>query len=382
MSDDHARAFVRPAEITARPPPVMARGALGWIGRHLFGTPANVALTVIAAALIWFLVVPAARFMLVDAVWEGTDREACLATEAHPVVGACWPFIRAKFGQFIYGFYPEALRWRVDLAFAIGIALLAPLIVPRVPFKRANAVAFFAVYPVVAFVLIRGAEWLGLAIVDTRQWGGLLVTLVVSVTGIVVSIPVGVALALGRRSALPIVRWASVAFIEFWRGVPLITVLFFATYMLPLFLPGNLTIDALARVLVGVALFAGAYNAEVIRGGLQAIPRGQEEAASALGLGHWRAMALVTLPQAFRNVIPGLVNSFIALFKDTTLVLIVAIFDLLGQLRAAFADPAWATPNTLFTGFAFAGVIYFAISSAMSHYSQFVERRLTAFRRG
>ena len=320
--------------------------------------------------------------MLVDAVWVGTDRETCLASEARPVVGACWPFIRAKFGQFIYGFYPEALRWRVDLAFAIGLALLGPLVVPRVPFKRANAVAFFLVYPVVAFVLIRGAEGLGLAIVDTRQWGGLLVTLVVSVTGIVASIPVGVALALGRRSTAPIVRWGSIIFIEFWRGVPLITVLFFATYMLPLFLPGNLTIDALARVLVGVALFAGAYNAEVIRGGLQAIPRGQDEAARALGLGHWRATALITLPQAFRNVIPGLVNSFIALFKDTTLVLIVAIFDLLGQLRAAFADPAWATPNTLFTGFAFAGIIYFVISSAISHYSQFVERRLTAFRRG
>lgn len=382
MSNARARAFVRPAAIAARPPPVMARGALGWMRQHLFGSPANIALTAVAAALIWFLLVPAARFMLVDAVWVGTDREMCLASEARPVVGACWPFIRAKFGQFIYGFYPEALRWRVDLAFAIGLALLGPLVVPRVPFKRANAVAFFLVYPVVAFVLIRGAEGLGLAIVDTRQWGGLLVTLVVSVTGIVASIPVGVALALGRRSTAPIVRWGSIIFIEFWRGVPLITVLFFATYMLPLFLPGNLTIDALARVLVGVALFAGAYNAEVIRGGLQAIPRGQDEAARALGLGHWRATALITLPQAFRNVIPGLVNSFIALFKDTTLVLIVAIFDLLGQLRAAFADPAWATPNTLFTGFAFAGIIYFVISSAISHYSQFVERRLTAFRRG
>lgn len=382
MSNARARAFVRPAAIAARLPPVMARGALGWMRQHLFGSPANIALTAVAAALIWFLLVPAARFMLVDAVWVGTDRETCLASEARPVVGACWPFIRAKFGQFIYGFYPEALRWRVDLAFAIGLALLGPLVVPRVPFKRANAVAFFLVYPVVAFVLIRGAEGLGLAIVDTRQWGGLLVTLVVSVTGIVASIPVGVALALGRRSTAPIVRWGSIIFIEFWRGVPLITVLFFATYMLPLFLPGNLTIDALARVLVGVALFAGAYNAEVIRGGLQAIPRGQDEAARALGLGHWRATALITLPQAVRNVIPGLVNSFIALFKDTTLVLIVAIFDLLGQLRAAFADPAWATPNTLFTGFAFAGIIYFVISSAISHYSQFVERRLTAFRRG
>lgn len=205
-------------------------------------------------------------------------------------------------------------------------------------------------------------------------------TLVVSITGIVASMPVGIALALGRRSSIPLVRIFSVAFIEFWRGVPLITVLFFATYMLPLFLPGDFTIDGLVRVLVGIALFAGAYNAEVIRGGLQAVPRGQAEAAQALGLSYWTTTGLIVLPQALRHVIPGLVNSFIALFKDTTLVLIVAIFDLLGQLRASFADPNWATPTTLFTGFAFTGMIYFVVCFAMSRYSLFVERRLNAHR--
>ena len=203
-------------------------------------------------------------------------------------------------------------------------------------------------------------------------------TLVVSVTGIVASMPVGMALALGRRSTIPLIRVFSIAFIEFWRGVPLITVLFFATYMLPLFLPGNFTVDGLVRVLIGIALFAGAYNAEVIRGGLQAIPRGQPEAASALGLSYWKTTGLIVMPQALRHVIPGLVNSFIALFKDTTLVLIVAIFDLLGQLRASFADPNWATPTTLFTGFAFAGIIYFVFCFGMSRYSLFVERRLNA----
>jgi general L-amino acid transport system permease protein len=368
--------------IGAKPPPARQDGHLRKLGQRLLGSPVNILLTLIALGLIWFFVIPAIRFMVIDAVWQGVSREACLPKSPDDVVGACWPFIRAKFGQFVYGFYPEAERWRVDLTFILGAALLTPLLIPRAPLKRVNAIAFFVFFPVAAFVLLHGNGLLGLAKVDTRQWGGLLVTLVVSLTGIVASIPIGVALALGRRSALPAVRWGSIIFIEFWRGVPLITVLFFATYMLPLFLPGNFTVDALARVLVGVALFAGAYNAEVIRGGLQAVPRGQYEAAQALGLGHWRAMALVVLPQAFRNVIPGLVNSFIALFKDTTLVLIVAIFDLLGQLRAAFADPAWATPNTLFTGFAFAGVVYFVISSAMSHYSQFMERRLTAFRRG
>jgi general L-amino acid transport system permease protein len=206
----------------------------------------------------------------------------------------------------------------------------------------------------------------------------LLVTLVISYAGIVGSLPLGILLALGRRSDLPVVRSASVVFIEFWRGVPLITVLFFATYMLPLFLPGDWKIDGLLRVLIGVILFSAAYLAEVVRAGLQAIPRGQFEAAMALGLGYWRMMGLVILPQALRLVIPGLVNSFIALFKDTTLVLIVAIFDLLGQLRASFSDPNWATPVTLFTGFAFVGMIYFVVSFAMSRYALYTERRLNA----
>ncbi|MGN6308567.1 MAG: amino acid ABC transporter permease, partial [Xanthobacteraceae bacterium] len=242
----------------------------------------------------------------------------------------------------------------------------------------ASLVTFACIALVIAAM---GLDRGGLPIVDTRLWGGLLVTLVISVTGIVASMPVGIALALGRRSTIPLIRLFSVGFIEFWRGVPLITVLFFATYMLPLFLPGHFTVDGLMRVLIGIALFAGAYNAEVIRGGLQAIPRGQEEAAHALGLSYWKTTRLIVLPQALRHVIPGLVNSFIALFKDTSLVSIVALFDLLGILRAAFADPAWASPTTLFTGFAFTGLIYFVGCFAMSRYSLFVERRLNAHRR-
>ena len=226
-----------------------------------------------------------------------------------------------------------------------------------------------------------GLDHGGLPVVDTRLWGGLLVTLVVSVTGIVTSMPVGIALALGRRSTIPLIRIFSIVFIEFWRGVPLITVLFFATYMLPLFLPGNFSVDGLVRALIGIALFAGAYMAEVIRGGLQAIPRGQGEAASALGLSWWKTTALIVMPQALRHVIPGLVNSFIALFKDTSLVSIVALFDLLGSVRASFSDPVWSTPTTLFTGFAFAGLIYFTFCFGMSRYSLFVERRLNAHRR-
>jgi general L-amino acid transport system permease protein len=275
----------------------------------------------------------------------------------------------------MYGFYPADDAWRVDLTYAVGVALLVPLLIPSVPGKRLNAILFFGVFPVLAFFLLVGGV-LGLPHVETRLWGGLLVTLVISFVGIIGSMPLGILLALGRRSELPIIRTLSVVFIEFWRGVPLITVLFFATYMLPLFLPGNWRIDGLLRVLIGVVLFSAAYMAEVVRGGLQAIPRGQFEGAMALGLGYWRTMGLVILPQALRLIIPSMVNSFIALFKDTTLVLIVAIFDLLGQLRAAFSDPTWATPVTLFTGFAFAGMIYFLVSFGISRYALFMERRL------
>jgi general L-amino acid transport system permease protein len=279
----------------------------------------------------------------------------------------------------MYGFYPQDQQWRVNLTYALGVLLLVPLLIPRVPYKALNALLFFGVFPVVGFFLLVG-DVFGLEHVETRVWGGFLVTLVISFTGIVGSLPLGILLALGRRSDLPIVRTLCIVFIEFWRGVPLITVLFFATYMLPLFLPGGWQMDGMLRVLIGVVLFSAAYMAEVVRGGLQAIPRGQYEGAMALGLGYWRTMAFIVLPQALKLVIPGIVNSFISLFKDTTLVLIVAIFDLLGQVRAAFADPSWSTPTTLFTGFAFAGMIYFLFSFGMSRYALYTERRLNTGR--
>jgi general L-amino acid transport system permease protein len=367
--------FVRDDMIAASPPPVIATTFYARFWHGLFGTPFNVAMTLLSVAVVWLMVPPLVRFLLIDAVWTGTNREACLAHTVGHEVGACWPFITAKLRQLIYGFYPESEQWRVNLSYALGALLLTPLLVPQVPYKLLNAILFFLVYPIVAVVLLVG-DVFGLPLVETRLWGGLLVTLVVAITGIVASLPLGVLLALGRRSNLPIVRAFSVAFIEFWRGVPLITVLFFAAYMLPLFLPGHWTIDALLRALIGVAVFSAAYMAEVVRGGLQAIPKGQYEGAMALGLGYWKTMGLIILPQALRHVIPGIVNNFIGLFKDTTLILTVSIFDLLGQLRAAFSDPNWATPSTLFTGFAFVGMIYFAFCFGMSRYSLFVERRL------
>jgi general L-amino acid transport system permease protein len=373
-------AFVRRAMAEPLPAPLASAGWIGWVRQRLFSSWLNTVLTLLALYLLWLIIPPLAKFLVLDAVWTGNDREACLPEKAGHAVGACWPFIKAKLPQLIYGFYPQAQRWRVDLSFLLAAALLAPLLIPTLPYKRENAIAFFGVFPFVAFFLLVGGVF-GLPYVDSHLWGGLLVTLVVAITGIVVSLPLGILLALGRRSKLPIIRTLSITFIEFWRGVPLITVLFFATYMLPLFLPNSWTIDALLRALVGVALFAAANMAEVVRGGLQAIPRGQYEGAMALGLGYWQMTGLIVLPQALKLVIPGIVNTFIGLFKDTTLVLIVAIFDLLGQLRGALADSAWATPSTLFTGFAFTGLIYFCFCFGMSQYSQFVERRIDTARR-
>jgi general L-amino acid transport system permease protein len=247
--------------------------------------------------------------------------------------------------------------------------------IPSVPWKRENAFYLLVIFPIVAFTLLVGG-YFGLRHVETALWGGLLVTLVVAITGIVVSMPLGVILALGRRSKLPIIRFFSIAFIEFWRGVPLITVLFMASVMLPIFLPPGVNFDKLLRALIGVALFASAYMAEVVRGGLQAIPKGQYEAAQAMGLSYWKVMRLIILPQALKIVIPGIVNSFISLFKDTSLVLIIGLFDLLGIVQFNFADSNWTSPSTPATGYVFAAFVFWIFCFSMSRYSIYTERRL------
>jgi len=372
--------FVQSQRLPVLPAPVTTSGPIGWLRANLFSSPLNTLLTLVILGLLILVIPPVIRFLFIDAVWSGTDRDACLGGP-NGEVGACWAFVRERLPYFIYGSYPIPQRWRVDLFFvmlAFGAGWLLWLDAPR---RGLGAIYFFIIMPICAYVLLNGWPLIGLPAVDTSLWGGVLVTVVVTTVGMVASLPFGILLALGRRSSMPAVRVLSIMFIEFVRGVPLITVLFFATYMLPLFLPGNFTVDGLVRALIGIALFAGAYQAEVVRGGLQAIPRGQSEAASALGLSWWKTTALIVLPQALRHVIPGLVNSFIALFKDTSLVSIVALFDLLGQLRASFSDPNWATPTTLFTGFAFTGMIYFAFCFGMSRYSLFVENRLNAHRR-
>ena len=368
--------FVRTESLESMPPPRLMRGPLAWIRENLFSGPFNTALTLFSLYIIYLIGPPLLNFLLLDAVWTGENRDACRSETAGRAVGACWAFVKQRFGYFVYGSYPVDQRWRVDIWFALlalGVGWMLWLGAPR---RALGAIYFFVVFPIASFLLLSGAEWLGLVPMPTALWGGMLVTFVISIVGIVFSLPLGVLLALGRRSKLPIVRFASVIFIEFVRGVPLITVLFMANTMLPLFLPEGMTIDRLMRPLVGVALFAAAYMAEVVRGGLQAIPKGQYEGAMSLGLKYPHMMVFIVLPQALKIVIPGIVNTFIGLFKDTTLVTIVGIFDFIKTIEASRIDPAWAAPTINFTGYAFAAMFYFVFCFGMSRYSLMVERRL------
>lgn len=371
-------AFVRATGVPAQKPPVLVGGPVAWVRANLLSSPLNVLLTVIGLYFIYLIVPPTIRFLLLDAVWTGDDRNACLVENVGREVGACWAYVGFRLRFFVYGAYPDGELWRANLVFVLCLFGIVWLLSTRMPRKGLGAVYFFGVFPVAAFILLYGWPSIGLPRVDTSLWGGVVVTLVLAFTGIVVSLPFGILLALGRRSRLPLVRLVSVIFIEFWRGVPLITVLIMANTMLPLFLPGNISPDKLLRPIVGVALFASAYMAEVVRGGLQAIPKGQFEGAQSLGLNYWQLTRLVVLPQALRIVIPGIVNTFIGLFKDTSLVSIVGIFDLMRTIEVSLADPRWSTPVTAPTGYAFAALFYFICCFGMSRYSIAMEKRLAA----
>ena len=372
-----------------------------------------------------------------EACWT-VDQGGSLPSGWH---GACWPFIYAKHKFIMYGPYPSEELWRVNLSVIIGLIGLGYALIENLPWRREVGAGMLTIYPLLAFILLTGGNsstsfgsiglWLviGLAVIsvgrlakqgylgtnvgefhgligltgwvfviynairgigavdfglepiDTRDWGGLLITLVVAVTGIVASLPLGIILALGRRSEMPVARLLCTIFIEFWRGVPLITVLFMASVMLPLFLPEGVNFDNLLRALIGVMLFSAAYMAEVIRGGLQAIDKGQYEGAQAMGLSYWQSMRLIILPQALTHVIPGIVNTFIGLFKDTTLVSIVGIFDLLGAGQSAIADAAWSSPVQAVTMYLYIAVIFFVFCFGMSRYSIYMENKLSKSRR-
>jgi general L-amino acid transport system permease protein len=493
MEERVARFISTEQKLPLPPPP----GEFGWparVRRSLFATPVDTLLTLLAGALIVYVVSKLLEWGVFNATFVGADRTACLPADGGHS-GACWAFVSAKFELFMYGIYPDAERWRIDLLLIGLVVLVAGMAIPSIPFKRLNAILLLGVYPFVALVLLTGGRFemdgggvafvmavaaaatlylatgrsefhwgdpllkgaagllvasllalllaavvsfdrvlflnlrftsvsiaafllalgsvavtavaafrysetkgraatllipfaaivavlvfvtadLGLTPVRTNSWGGLLLTLVVAISGIVASLPLGILLALGRRSEMPIVKLFCVAFIEFWRGIPLITVLFMANFMLPLFLPAGVNFDQLLRVLVGVSLFSAAYMAEVVRGGLQAIPKGQYEGADAMALTYWQKMRMVILPQALKLVIPGIVNTFIGLFKDTSLVAAVGLADFLGQVRRGFSDPGWSTEQTPATGLVFAAFVYWLFCFSMSRYSVYMERRL------
>jgi general L-amino acid transport system permease protein len=372
-----ALAFVRNVSEPDDPPPTLSWNVYVWMRTNLFSSALSSLTTLAFAGLGLWRLPPLIAWATTNAVWSAPDGVLCRLHQD----GACWAFIVAKFDYLRYGSYPIADRWRVDLTEALGAALIVWLLWPKAGRRELAAFLFFLVYPIMAFVLLRGANTFGLPVVDTLLWGGLFVTLLTALIAIVFSLPLGVLLALGRRSRLLIVRTMSTMFIEFVRGVPFITILFMANTMLPLFLPEAWTPDRFLRPLVGMVLFSAAYMAEEVRGGLQAIGSGQYEGAMALGLHYPLMIALIVLPQALTLVIPGIVNNFVGLFMDTTLVSIVGMTDFLEAMNNAFKDPAWSGPTIMATGYVFAGMVYFAFCYGMARYSGFVEKTLAAGRR-
>ncbi|MDO6542293.1 amino acid ABC transporter permease [Photobacterium sanguinicancri] len=349
------------------PPPANTIGFASWARKHLFSSTINTILTLvlgyIALSTLWNVI----DWAFLTADWIGTTKEDCTSN------GACWVFINVRFDQFMFGFYPSDQLWRPQLFYftlAIFIALLA---IESTPGRKWIWLFFVNIYPFFAAILLYGGVF-GLEVVETHLWGGLLVTLIIAIVGIVVSLPIGVLLALGRRSDMPIIRSICTAYIEIWRGVPLITVLFMASVMLPLFLTSEMEMNKLVRALIGVVLFSAAYMAEVVRGGLQAIPNGQYEAADALGLSYWRKMYLIVLPQALKITIPSIVNTFIGLFKDTSLVLIIGMFDVLGIGQAANTDPNWLGFAT--ESYVFVALVFWVFCFSMSRYSIYLENKL------
>ena len=460
------------------PSPKLDSGYAGWVKNNFFSTPGNLLLTLLSIALLVLTVPPLLRWGILDATWLGDSRGVCDEAAQGGSTGACWVFVKVRWGVFLYGFYPLVERWRVNFTFFVLAVALFPLFAPILlgttkrkmvlyllaaitvffwlgpipatfiacylfapfaldrllqgkPFlelfgnqvvavltgigsallvgvisyytiflyldeKAAGAIGvtalvltlfllfisrltasgwhwvfLFTVYPVFAFFMLVG-DIFGLPLVETHFWGGLFLTLVVAGSGMATALPIGILLALGRRSELPVIKVLCVSFIEFVRGVPLVSVLFMASVMFPLFLPENVTFNKLLRALVGIAFFYAAYMAEVIRGGLQAIPKGQYEAAMALGWPYWKMMSLIIIPQTLRLVIPGLANNFLSLLKDTTLVAVIGLLDLLGVAKASMADKEWLG----FTkeAYIFAAIVFWIFCFAISRYSVYLEK--------
>ena len=358
----------KPGSYPDLPPPPGTVGAYGWIKQNLFSSISNSLLTIISVVLLYYLIDGIIGWFFLDAVFDAESKIACRKIND----GACWAVITRRVGQFVYGFYPEAERWRIDITFLTMFIAFAPLLYPDIP-KRKWLLYFSLFYPFFAFVLIMGG-YFGLQKIEYSLFGGFMLTVILGVCGIVCSLPLGILLALGRQSNLTVVRTLSVCFIEFMRGVPLITLLFVASSMLNYFLPPGTNFSILVRVIIMFTFFSAAYIAEVIRGGIQAIPKGQYEAADALGMNYWQKTRFITLPQALKISIPGIVNTFIGLYKDTTLVVVIGLLDPLGIGRAALADTKWNGLST--ETYLFVALFFFVSCFAMSRYSLWLENKL------
>lgn len=353
---------------TEQPPPIERIGVLRWLRDNLFGGWANTLLSLSLLALLVLFIPPLVRWALLDSVWLATDSTACAAAS-----GACWAVVREKHRVMLFGFYPFDEHWRVAVALLVYAATVVVSAVPAC-WRWRLLLPLWLCATTAVLTLLHGGAW-GMPVIGTTHWGGLTLTMIVFTGQVVISTPLAVMLALGRRSRLRVLSTLCMLVIESVRATPPVVILFCAAVMLPLFLPSGLTLDKLVRIVAGMGFYFACLQAEVIRGGLQAIPKGQYEAAEALGLRYWPRMLLVVLPQVFRTVLPGLMNHVIQAFKNSTFVIVVGLFDILNATSAAVSDPNWMAYYT--EAYLFVALLYFCGASTLSAYSRFLERRLS-----
>jgi general L-amino acid transport system permease protein len=373
MSGERGIAYVAPGRIAPSAPPTNITGAAGWLKENLFDGVLNSILTVVSIIVIFLLVPPIIDWAFLKGVWNAHSlsecREIIVAAHGEGATGACWAVINERLNQFLFGFYPPELYWRPILAFVLLFVALAPVLFSNLPRQM---LWFSAVFPIIAYFLLWGG--LGMEPVESAKMGGFTLAITLGIIGIAGSLPLGILLALGRQSSMFFIKTVCVVFIEFIRGVPLITLLFVASVLLNYFLPPGTSFDLILRVVIMVTLFASAYMAEVIRGGLAALPQGQYEAADSLGLNYWKATRLIIMPQALKVSIPGIVNSFIGLFKDTTLVSVIGLFDPVGLLNPIRANSNWH--GIVWELYVFVALFFWVFCFSMSRYSMYLERKL------
>jgi len=341
------------------------------INKNLNSNNINAILSLIVVFILIKYIPSLLNWLFFDANFLGNTKEDCTGD------GACWVFVRVWFNRFMYGMYPDAEQWRINISFLVLLGSIGSIFILPSKFKKYIILFLLFIFPVIALNLISGGIF-GLKWIETGAWGGLSLTFIVSAFALIFCFPIGVFLALGRRSDLPAIRYSSIGFIELWRGVPLITVLFMSAVMFPMFLPDGTYMDKLMRVIIAITLFEAAYMAEVVRGGLQALPRGQYDAAKSLGMGYWRMHFLIIMPQALKLVIPGIANTFLALVKDTPLIFVVGLLELAGMIGLAKTNPKWLGMAT--EGYVFAAFVFWIICFSMSRYSQNLEKKLSTER--